>query len=117
MVVSGISGKDVPDLLCSYRGAWYVAEVKTGKAKLRPGQQAWHRAQRAPVAVLRTPEEAESWVRSLPPTEAAISRARALAVDSYPVPRPGDTGDAWADEWERELRELVAGKDLTAGPA
>jgi hypothetical protein len=37
--VAFVSGKDVPDLLIGLRGRNVVAEVKTGKAKLRPGRR------------------------------------------------------------------------------
>lgn len=53
---SGQAG--VPDLLVSFRGRWYVLELKTPKGKLSPAQQAWHTKQQAPVFVVRTPEEA-----------------------------------------------------------
>lgn len=73
--VTPIDGRDVPDLLVSYRGSWGVAEVKTGKAALRPGQIAWAARQKAPVPVLRTPEDAEAWLRAWPPTESDIVNA------------------------------------------
>lgn len=57
--VAFVSGKDVPDLLIGLRGRNVVAEVKTGKAKLRPGQAAWADAWRGekPV-VLRSVDDA-----------------------------------------------------------
>jgi len=36
--VTRISGADVPDLLIGRNGITTLAEVKTGKAKLKPGQ-------------------------------------------------------------------------------
>jgi hypothetical protein len=51
--------KDGPDLLLGLGGMTYLAEVKTGKAKLRPGQFIWH-AQwgGGSVHVLRSVEDA-----------------------------------------------------------
>jgi hypothetical protein len=40
--VEFLSMKDGPDLLLGLGGSTYLAEVKTGKAKLRPGQFIWH---------------------------------------------------------------------------
>lgn len=63
--VAFVSGKDVPDLLIGIRGRNVVAEVKTGKAKLRPGQAAWAEAWRGdkPV-VLRSVDDALALVRA-----------------------------------------------------
>jgi hypothetical protein len=57
--VEFLSMKDGPDLLLGLHGATYLAEVKTGKAKLRPGQFIWH-AQwgGGKVHVLRSVEDA-----------------------------------------------------------
>lgn len=56
-------GRGVPDLLVSFRGRWHVLEVKDGRKRpsarrLRPAQFAWMAAQRAPVAVVTTADEA-----------------------------------------------------------
>jgi hypothetical protein len=60
-----LSGLNLPDLLVLWKGQVLLAEVKTGKAKLRPGQVAF--ALRWPVEVLRTPEQAASWLLGLAP--------------------------------------------------
>lgn len=114
--VTQIDGRNVADLLVAYKGSWGVAEVKTGRAKLKPGQEAWRASQAAPVAILRTPEEAEAWLRSWHPTEREIASA-IDGRDSYPTVRPGNTGTAWGDAWDETREPLTAGKDLTAGPA
>jgi hypothetical protein len=73
--VTPLDGNGVPDLLIAYKGQWLVAEVKTGKGALRPSQIDWARRQVASCPVLRTPEEAETWLRSIRPTEADIADA------------------------------------------
>jgi hypothetical protein len=73
--VTPIDGNGVPDLLIAYKGKWHVAEVKTGKGALRPSQEAWRARQVASCPVLRTPEEAETWLRSIRPTESDIADA------------------------------------------
>jgi Holliday junction resolvase len=57
-VVDRISGEDLPDLLLSRRGFLCVAEVKTGKAKLRPGQQKFRDRFQGPFVELRTVQDA-----------------------------------------------------------
>lgn len=68
-LVQAIDGRDLPDLLVGFRGAWWLLEVK-GEAgpkggishrKLKPGQEKFHRLATAmglPSYVVRTPEEA-----------------------------------------------------------
>jgi hypothetical protein len=57
--VEFLSLKDGPDLLLGLGGATYLAEVKTGKAKLKPGQAEWHASWRGcAVWVLRSVEDA-----------------------------------------------------------
>ncbi len=51
-------GDGCPDLLVSFRGANHVLEVKTENGRLRASQVIWHRTWRAPVHVVRNPEEA-----------------------------------------------------------
>jgi Holliday junction resolvase len=64
--VARVSGEDTPDLLVGWRGRTYLAEVKTGKAKLKPGQAEFARTWRgSPVATLRTPQEATDWLLGL----------------------------------------------------
>ena len=59
-----ISVKDGPDLIASKRGSgnWLI-EVKSGKKKLRPGQQAWHSRWPENLAVVRSLEELQAWLR------------------------------------------------------
>lgn len=60
-VVRHLDGMDLPDLLVAFRGGWHLIEVKTGRAKLRRGQEAFRllaAAAGAPIHVCRTPEEA-----------------------------------------------------------
>lgn len=56
--VNKINGRDIPDLLVSYRGKWFVIEVKTKTGKLREGQQRFQQVNCAPVYVIRTADEA-----------------------------------------------------------
>ena len=51
-------GKGCPDILCSVRGAMYLLEIKTGKAKPNELQQKWHINWNAPVSVVYGPEDA-----------------------------------------------------------
>lgn len=61
-----LSGTDVPDLAVGFRGITALAEVKTGKAKRQKGQETLAKLWRgAPVALLRTPEDAQAWLFSL----------------------------------------------------
>jgi Holliday junction resolvase len=60
-----LSGRGIPDLLVAARGRWYVVECKTGKKGLTPDQLTFHRQARAPVAILRSSEEAASWAKML----------------------------------------------------
>jgi Holliday junction resolvase len=69
--VSRVSGKDTPDLIVGFRGLTHLAEVKTGRAKLKPGQAEFARTWRgSPVATLRTPDDATAWLLSLPAARA-----------------------------------------------
>lgn len=56
--VNKINGRDIPDLLVSYRGKWFVMEVKTKIGKLREGQERFQQVNCAPVYVVRTSDEA-----------------------------------------------------------
>jgi len=56
-------GQGVPDLLVSYRGQWYLLEVKDGKKApservLTPDQKKWIQKQYAEVHVVETVEGA-----------------------------------------------------------
>ena len=64
--------KQPVDLLIGFRGKTYLAEVKTGKAKLTTGKNGqkefvdeWRGA---PVPVFRTPMDAISWINGLEAT-------------------------------------------------
>lgn len=51
-------GKDVPDLLCGWRGKNILLEIKTGNDKLTVGQREWHDSWPGQVAVARNFQEA-----------------------------------------------------------
>lgn len=58
-------GKGCPDALVSFRGSWYVAEIKDGskppsKQKLTPDEIKWHQrfSPKAPVHIWRSLDEA-----------------------------------------------------------
>ena len=56
-------GEGVPDLLVSFRGMWYLLEVKDGtkpnsKQALTPDEQEWHGKQQAAVHVVNSVEQA-----------------------------------------------------------
>jgi Holliday junction resolvase len=82
--VARVSGEDTPDLLVGWRGHTYLAEVKTGKAKLKPGQAEFARAWRgSPIATLRTPQEATDWLLGLarpPVVERVLDQDEVAAV-------------------------------------
>lgn len=63
--VEKISAPGVPDLILSRANRWYLAEVKTGKARLTKAQTFFHAAARAPIPILRTVEQAVAWARGL----------------------------------------------------
>jgi hypothetical protein len=57
----------VPDILCGFRGRWYVAELKDGrkpasKQKLTEAEEIWHERfnKIAPVHIWRSLDEALS---------------------------------------------------------
>lgn len=61
-------GKGCPDLLCAFRGQWFVAEVKNGSLlgwKLTPKQKEFRIRCGAPIAILDSVESAAAWVNSL----------------------------------------------------
>jgi hypothetical protein len=60
-----LSGKDLPDLLVGFLGVNHVVEVKTGNARLRPGQISWAElwCGEKPV-VARTEAQARKWIRT-----------------------------------------------------
>jgi hypothetical protein len=63
--VQKLSGEDVPDLLVALRGVNWLVEVKTGNAKLKPGQAEWHATWPGlkPV-ILRNRAQADAWART-----------------------------------------------------
>jgi hypothetical protein len=98
--VRHLSGRDVADLLIGWRGQTHLAEVKTGRAKLKPGQAEFARTWRgAPVATLRTPDEATAWLLGLdedtarllglnvPPVVERVASAEELALRWVPIER------------------------------
>lgn len=66
--VQPLSLRDGPDLLCGAYG-WFcaVAEVKSGnQGKVKAGQSEWHGQWRGlPVRVLRSVDDARSWVEEV----------------------------------------------------
>lgn len=65
-VVYRISATGVPDLLCGYRGAWFLVEVKYGRGSLEPQQAIFHSTARAlnlPCFEVRTIEAAAALVK------------------------------------------------------
>ncbi len=50
-------GKGVPDLLVAYRGQVWVIEVKGPKGTLTPDQVKWIGEWKAPVHIVRTPDD------------------------------------------------------------
>lgn len=56
------AGHDFPDLVVGWGGHTYLVELKTGKAPLTDGQEAFARTWRgSPVKVLRSVDEAATW--------------------------------------------------------
>lgn len=51
-------GKGCPDLLVSFRGAWFVFELKSPGGKLTDDERDWHNAARASVFVVFNAEQA-----------------------------------------------------------
>jgi len=50
-------GHGVPDLLVSYRGKWFVVEVKAENGELTDDEKAWHAKQQAPVCIWHNANE------------------------------------------------------------
>lgn len=62
--VTFLNGRDCPDLLVGIRGQNLLVENKTGKAKLRPGQERFRSTWRgAPVVILRSVDDALALVK------------------------------------------------------
>jgi hypothetical protein len=51
-------GNGCPDLLVSFRGKWFVFEVKSPGGKLTPDEAKWHNEARASVFVVYSAGEA-----------------------------------------------------------
>lgn len=102
--VEFLSGEDIPDLLVGYRGQTHLAECKTPGARAtgrkmretKAGQDDFAKTWRgAPVARLRTPQEAQDWLLSLASAQVALREPRG------PVVAPVEPGCAWSDVWDR----------------
>lgn len=65
--VQPLSDTNVPDLLVGWCGINVLLEVKTGDARLRPGQKEWIRQWAGPVFVVRSEQEAVEAVTVLAP--------------------------------------------------
>jgi len=88
-----VSGENVPDLLIGWRGMTLLAEVKTGKAKLKPGQVEFASNWRgAPVATLRTPEQAQDWLLSQGNVVVRVATAEQLACAWHDAERESSAG-------------------------
>lgn len=57
-ISSAAGEKGVPDILVSYGGCWFVAEIKGPKGVLSTEQIRWHHDSRAPVYVLKNRDDA-----------------------------------------------------------
>jgi hypothetical protein len=58
-------GKGCPDLLISYRGKWYVAEVKSGTKDFESDQLAWQERHKAPVLRFNSAGDAMAWAKEV----------------------------------------------------
>ena len=57
--VSRVSGAGIPDLLCSYRGKFFLVECKSRRGKLTAAQERFMSdTVDCPVFVVRSPDEA-----------------------------------------------------------
>lgn len=71
-IVRHLAGLDLPDLLVAFRGQWFCLECKTGKAKLRRGQDVFRLvASTAGVTihVVRSPQDALYAIGAVGPPE------------------------------------------------
>lgn len=51
-------GQGTPDLLVSFRNVWYLIECKVGREPLTPDEADWHARSRAPVSIVKSPDDA-----------------------------------------------------------
>ena len=79
-----LTGRDVPDLLVGFAGQTHAVEVKTNRAKLKPGQARLAAEWRgSPIAVARTPAQARKLLalwRDRRPTLGTLLRAEHEAL-------------------------------------
>ena len=61
--VTQLSQEGVPDLLCSYRGRWFLVEVKSEKGKLTEDQADFMSKHDAWVTVARSKEDVDLLMR------------------------------------------------------
>ena len=61
--VTQLSQEGVPDLLCSYKGRWFLVEVKSAKGKLTEEQADFMSKHDAWVSVARTKGDVDLIVR------------------------------------------------------
>jgi len=65
----------VPDILVGYRGRMFLVEIKTGNAKPRANQVAWHEAWRGgSVLVWRSADDVVSFIAQFNEQETAADR-------------------------------------------
>jgi hypothetical protein len=82
-----LNGKDIPDALVGFAGQTELWEIKTGNAKLKPGQDRWHKAWRgSPVRVVRTEAHARKALRAM--AEAAPTLCDVVRALTNALPRP-----------------------------
>lgn len=65
-------GRGCPDVLCAYRGKWFVAEIKDGnkspsRKRLTTAEEVWHEqvGDRAPIYIWESLEEALAVISSV----------------------------------------------------
>lgn len=61
-IASASGEKGIPDILVSFRGQWFVAEIKGPRGVLSTEQVRWHAESRAKVHILKTVDDALSMI-------------------------------------------------------